>query len=195
VRAVRTRSSKIRHEGTAFLAAVRSRDGDGMTVINVTEQPRANPIEVVERMAAANDWAFQRASDDEITLVVRGKWTDYQGSFTWMFDLEALHFALAFELKVPERCQGELQRLMSMINEQLWVGHFDLWFKDGLVMYRNTLVLAGGVEVSRRQCEVLLSAALNACEQYYPAYQFVVWAGEGAEAALQAAMFETRGQA
>jgi hypothetical protein len=195
VRAVRTRSRKIGHEGAAFLAAVRSRDGDGMTVINVTEQPRANPIEVVERMAAANDWAFQRASDDEITLVVRGKWTDYQGSFTWMFDLEALHFALAFELKVPERCQGELQRLMSMINEQLWVGHFDLWFKDGLVMYRNTLVLAGGVEVSRRQCEVLLSAALNACEQYYPAYQFVVWAGEGAEAALQAAMFETRGQA
>jgi hypothetical protein len=166
-----------------------------MTVIDVAEEHRANPLEVVERMATTNDWSFQRANDDEITMVVRGKWTDYQGSFTWMFDVEALHLAVAFELKVPERCQAELQRLTSMINEQLWVGHFDLWFKDGLVMYRNALVLAGGVTVSSRQCEVLLATAHDACEQYYPAFQFVVWAGEGAEAALQAAMFETRGQA
>jgi hypothetical protein len=166
-----------------------------MKVTDVTEQPRANPLEVVERMAAANDWPFERASDDEITLVVGGKWTDYQGSFTWMFDLEALHLALAFELKVPERCQSELQRLISMINEQLWVGHFDLWFKDGLVMYRNALVLAGGVVASSRQCEVMLTAAHNACEQYYPAFQFVVWAGEGAHEALQAAMFDTQGHA
>ena len=167
-----------------------------MTVVTeITEQPRANPLEVIERMATTNDWAFDRASDDEITMVVRGKWTDYQGSFTWMFDLEALHLAMAFEMKVPERCQAELQKLISLINEQLWVGHFDLWFKDGLVMYRNALVLAGGVEASSRQCEVLLSTALEACEHYYPAFQFVVWAGEGAHEALQAAMFETRGQA
>ncbi len=166
-----------------------------MTVIDVTEQPRANPLEVVEHMATSNNWSFERNTDDEITMLVRGKWTDYQSSFTWMFDLELLHLAVAFELKVPERCQAELQRLMSMINEQLWAGHFDLWFKDGLVMYRNALVLAGGVAASNRQCEVLLSTALDACEQYYPAFQFVVWAGEGAEAALQAAMFETRGQA
>ena len=38
-------------------------------------------------------------------------------------------------------------------------------------------------------------SAQDACEQYYPAFQFVVWAGEGAEAALQAAMFETKGRA
>ncbi len=166
-----------------------------MSALDIIEEPRANPIEVIERTATVNNWPFERPSADEITLVIRGKWTDYQASFTWMFDLEALHLALAFELKVPEHCQSELHRLTSMINEQLWVGHFDLWFKDGLVMYRNALVLAGGVVASSRQCEVLLSAASDACERYYPAYQFVVWAGEGAEEALRAAMFETRGQA
>jgi hypothetical protein len=56
-------------------------------------------------------------------------------------------------------------------------------------------VLAGGVEASGRQCEVLLSTALDASERYYPAFQFVVWAGEGAREALEAAMFETAGQA
>jgi hypothetical protein len=112
-----------------------------------------------------------------------------------MFDIESLHLACAFELKVPERSQAEVERLLAMINAQLWVGHFDLWSADGLVMFRHSLVLAGGVEASGRQCEVLLSAALEACERYYPAFQFVVWAGEGAKEALEAASFETAGQA
>ena len=54
---------------------------------------------------------------------------------------------------------------------------------------------SGGVEASKSQCEVLLSSALDACERYYPAFQFVVWAGEGAREAMEAAMFETAGQA
>ena len=78
-----------------------------MSLIDFTEQPRVNPLDVVERVAATNGWSFERAGDDEITLLVTGKWSDYQVSFTWMFDLEALHLACAFELKVPERRLAE----------------------------------------------------------------------------------------
>ena len=113
-----------------------------------SEPVLANPLDVVERVASTNDWSFERAGEDEITILVTGKWTDYQVSYTWMFDIEALHLACAFELKVPERCRGEVQQLISLINEQMWVGHFDLWIQDGLVMYRHALVLAGGVEAS-----------------------------------------------
>ena len=166
-----------------------------MSLIDFAEQPQGNPLEVVERVAATNGWSFERAGEDEITILVRGKWSDYQLSFTWMFDIEALHLACAFELKVPERNRSEVQLLISMINEQLWVGHFDLWIQDGLVMYRHALVLAGGVEASGRQCEALLATALDACERYFPAFQFVVWAGKPAREALDAAMFDTQGQA
>jgi hypothetical protein len=166
-----------------------------MSLIDFSEQPRVNPLDVVERVAATNGWSFERAGDDEITILVTGKWSDYQVSYTWMFDIEALHLACAFELKVPERCRTEVQLLISLINEQMWVGHFDLWPADGLVMYRHALVLAGGVEASSRQCESLLGTALEACERYFPAFQFVVWAGKPAREALDAAMFETQGQA
>src|SRR5262249_48467006 len=81
-----------------------------------------NPLEVVERVAATNGWSFERAGEDEITILVAGKWSDYQVSYTWMFDIEALHLACAFELKVPERRRGEGQQLISLINEQMWVG-------------------------------------------------------------------------
>jgi hypothetical protein len=166
-----------------------------MSLIELNEQARENPLETVEHIATANEWSFERAASDEITIVVRGRWTDYQISFTWMDEIEALHLACAFELKPPARTRTEVGQLAAMINEQLWVGHFDFWNQDGLVMYRHALILAGGVEVSSRQCEALLSNALDACERYYPAFQFVVWAGKSARDALDATMFEVAGEA
>ena len=64
-----------------------------------------------------------------------------------------------------------------------------------LVMFRHALVLAGGVEASCKQCEALLEAALEACERYFQAFQFVVWAGKSAREAMDTAMFDTSGEA
>ena len=50
-----------------------------MALMDISEPARANPLEIVERMAATNDWSFERSNEDEITLLVRGKWTDYPG--------------------------------------------------------------------------------------------------------------------
>jgi hypothetical protein len=161
----------------------------------VQEQRNNNPLDVVESMASGNDWSFERAGEDEITLLVTGKWTDYQVSFTWMHDIEALHLACAFDMKIPDLRLADVQQLIALINEQLWVGHFDVWTHNGMVMFRHALVLAGGVDASNRQCEAVLGSALDACERYFPAFQFVVWAGKPAREALCAAMFETSGEA
>ena len=166
-----------------------------MPQFQLSEQPRTNPLDVVERIASIIDWSFERAGDDEITMLVGGRWSDYQISFTWMYDIEALHLACAFDLKVPERRRSEVQQLIAMINEQLWVGHFDLWTADGMVMFRHSLVLAGGVDATSQQCQALLASALESCEGYFPAFQFVVWAGKAAQQAVDAAMFETSGEA
>jgi hypothetical protein len=40
-----------------------------------------------------------------------------------------------------------------------------------------------------------LSAALDACERYHSAFQFMARNGAGAREALEAAMFETAGEA
>ena len=166
-----------------------------MSLIDISQAPRTNPLDVVERVAGTHDWSFERASEDEITILVTGRWSDYQLSYTWMDDIEALHLACAFDLKVPERRRTEVQTLISMINERLWVGHFDLWINDGIVMFRHALILAGGTAASGQQCQSLLGTALDTCERYFSAFQFVVWAGKPAREALSAAMFETSGEA
>lgn len=166
-----------------------------MSLMDISAEQRPSPLDVVERMAAGHDWSFERDGDDEITIVSTGRWTDYQISFTWMDQIEALHIACAFDLKVPKRRQAEMQQLLSLVNEQMWVGHFDLWAKDGLIMFRHALLLTGGVGAAGSQCEALLGAALEACERYFPAFQYVLWAGKDAREALDAAMFETAGEA
>jgi hypothetical protein len=111
-----------------------------------------------------------------------------------MSDIEALHLACAFDMRVPDLRLGEVQQLVARINEQLWIGHFDVWMQNGMVMFRHALVLAD-VSASGRQCEAVLGCALDACERYFPAFQFVVWAGKSAREAMESAMFETAGEA
>jgi hypothetical protein len=166
-----------------------------MSLIETSIPRNANPVDIVERLAASHGWSFARASEDEVTLVVSGTWTDYQVSFTWMSGIEALHLACAFDMRIPERRRAEITELASMVNEQLWVGHFDVWVNDGLVMFRHALVLAGVTGASDAQCESLLATAVEACERYYQAFQFVLWAGKTPREALETTLFETQGEA
>ena len=165
-----------------------------MSLIEYGGERQMNPVDVVERVAALNEWAFERAGDDEITISMTGRWTAYQAAFTWMDDIEALHLACAFDLKVPERRRTEVLALISQVNEQLWLGHFDVWIQEGLIMFRHGLMLNGAL-ATNGQCEAMLKAALEACERYYQAFQFVVWAGKESRDALASTMFETEGRA
>ena len=166
-----------------------------MSLIEVTRFLGDSPLDVVEHMAAGNNWPFERAGEDEIGLLVAGRCANYQVSFTWIGDIEALHLACAFDMRVPENRLAEVQQLVARINEQLWIGHFDVWMQNGTVMFRHALVLAGGLTASGRQCEAVLGTALDCCERYFPAFQFVIWAGKSAQEALDSVMFETAGEA
>jgi len=154
-----------------------------------------HPVDIIEHIASINDWVFDRQDADEISITARGAWSDYHVSFTWMEHLEALHVACAFDLKVPEARRGEVRQLIRLINEQMWIGHFDIWSQEGVVLFRNSHLLSGGAEVTPQQCETLVRSAIEACDHYYQAFQFVVWAGKTARNSLDYVLFETQGEA
>jgi hypothetical protein len=156
--------------------------------------PPASPLDVVQSIATENGWQYEGIGGDEIVFLIKGRHTDYQVFFSWMRHLEVFHLACSFELTAPKARVAELLQLVGSINEQLWVGHFDLWASDSTVVFRQALPLVGGITASARQCEVMLGTALNACERYYPAFQCVL-ASQSASEALAAAMFETAGEA
>ena len=154
-----------------------------------------HPLDVVERCAALGGWRFNRAGADEISVSAAGRWTEYRMSFSWLEEVEAVHVACAFDLSVPERKRAAILELVSLANERLWVGHFDLWPGENAVMFRHALLLAGGAEPNGRQCEILLRSAVEACDRYYQAFQFVLWADRTPREAMEGALFETVGEA
>jgi len=167
-----------------------------MSLLMETELDRnLHPVDIIEHIASINDWTFERQDADEISISVRGGWSDYHVSFNWMEDIESLHIACAFDLKVPEARKGEVRQLIALANEQMWIGHFDVWSREGVVLFRHSHLLSGGADVSPQQCEALLRTATDSCDLYYQAFQFVIWAGKSARDALSAVMFETVGEA
>ena len=166
-----------------------------MSLAEAQIEREINPVDMIEHVASHNHWEFERSSDDEICLTVDGVWTDYNVSLSWMEDFEALHLVCAFDFKIPESRIQEMTRLLLLINEQLLIGHFDVWIKEGTVMFRQTLMLNGGAVPTGEQLECLMVSALEASERYYQAFQFVVWGGHTAEKALEGALFETQGSA
>jgi hypothetical protein len=155
----------------------------------------SNPLDRVERIAEAYQWAFSRTDSREVMMEVSGGWSDMTISLNWRDEFEILHVAVSLEMRVPVARRDEVAKLLARINEQLLVGHFDLWHSDGSLLFRNSLLLTGNAEANDAQCEALIRFAVETCERYFPAVQFVVWAGQNAGDALEAAMIDTWGEA
>jgi hypothetical protein len=166
-----------------------------MRLVEMEFERQSNPVDMIEFVASNNDWSFERSGEDEIAMTVAGRWADYHVSFSWMEEFEALHLACAFDLRIGDARVNEVLKLLSLVNGQVLMGHFDLWRNEDVVIFRQSLLLAGGAEPTNRQVEVLLSSAIEACEAYFQAFQFVVWSGMDAKAAIDAVLFETVGEA
>ncbi|MBG53247.1 MAG: YbjN domain-containing protein [Alphaproteobacteria bacterium] len=154
-----------------------------------------NPLDLLEQVADIKNWAFDRSHEQELNLAVVGEWRDYQISLNWRDDFCGLHMATALDIRVPSAKRTVMRDLLSLINEQLWSGHFDMWSDDGTILFRDTLLLCGGAAATPEQCEALLRLAVEACDRYYPAFNFVLWAGRNPQEAMAAALFETHGTA
>ncbi len=159
-----------------------------------THREAPNPLDRVERIAESRSWHLDRTNDHEVIMLVGGGWADLTLSLTWRDDLESLHFACTIDMKVPDKRRDEVTRLLTMINAQLVQGHFDLW-DNGTIIYRYTLLLAGGAEANDEQCEAIIHTGVESMHTYYPAINFVIWAGQSAEESLKNALLETMGEA
>jgi hypothetical protein len=155
----------------------------------------ANPLDVIEQIIGANEWAFERRSDGEMAAEAPGKWCDYGLFFSWSQEISAMHFSCAFDLKVPAGKRDKLFELLSLANEKLWIGHFGLESEEGVPVFRHSVLLRGAPGASAESLEDMVDIAMTECERFYPAFQFVLWGGKAPADALQAAMLDCVGEA
>lgn len=159
------------------------------------DEPVINPLDLIEQFVVANDWAYDRRSDDELAVEVPGRWCNYSQYFAWREDMGAVHFTCAYDMKVPDSKRAVIYELLAIVNEKLWLGHFGLWEEEGTPMFRHTALLRGTPGLSPEQVEDLMDIAVDECERFYPAFQFVIWGGKSPRDAIAASLLETVGEA
>ena len=165
-----------------------------MATTRPTFSRKIHPLDLLEQSAILHNWPYERHGEDEFTLIVQGGWCDYDLTLNWRPELDLLHLACSFDFKVPEARLTEVYKLAARINEQLLIGHFDIWAENGQFLFRHSLLLTE-VEANMAIIDAVLQSALSTCERYYQAFQFVVWAGKTAQDALDTTIFDTQGQA
>lgn len=157
----------------------------------------AAPIDMLEHYFGAHGWAFERNGDEEIIASVEGSWAQYQLRAMWREEERVLQFVALPDIRVPESKRGVIYETLGLINEQLWMGHFEMWSADGTLLFRHATLVDCDEEagLSLAQAEVLVEAAIDECERYYPVFQFVLWAGKKPAEALDSALIDTVGEA
>jgi hypothetical protein len=158
----------------------------------------AAPLDMLERYFGAHGWSFERHGAEEIVATVEGSWTKYQLRALWRAEERVLQFIALPDIRVPEGKRASVFEALSLINEQLWLGHFEMWSADGTLLFRHASMLPEGDDdgdLTFGQAETLVEAAIDECERYYPVFQFVLWAGKSPREALDAALIDTAGEA
>ena len=165
------------------------------TASHIRETLAANPLDIVEKVAFARDWAFDRRSDDEMAIQAPGTWCDYSLYFAWNTEAVAVQFTCAFDMRVPPAKQARVHELLALVNENMWLGHFSLWSDEGLPMFRHALPLRGAGGPTVEQLDDIVETAIADCDRYYPAFQYVIWGDRTAAEAVAVALVDTMGEA
>ena len=96
------------------------------------------------------------------------------------------------DIKVAAEKRAAIYEALGLINEQLWLGHFEMWSGSGLIVFRHaTHARRGRQRLSFEQAEAIAEAAIEECERFYPVFQFVLWGGKSPGEAIAAALIDT----
>lgn len=167
-----------------------------MSFIAQHEQPLVlNPLDTLEEIVTANEWLFDRAAEDELIVELAGRWCHYRLFFVWQREIGALQFSCQFDMRVPDGKRGDVNDLLSLLNNRLWLGHFDIDPQQSTPLFRYTVLARTDRMPGIETLEDLVEIALTECERFYPAFQFLIWGGKRPAEAMTAAMIDTAGQA
>ncbi|MEM9706536.1 MAG: YbjN domain-containing protein [Pseudomonadota bacterium] len=161
---------------------------DGQTTI-------ANPLDVIESVASALEAEGDRVEDAELHLSLRGMWRDTGLWLTWRPEIATLQLGAPLDIRAGSGRRLAVAELITLINERLWVGHFEMWSDDLSIIYRNGLVLPESGALDASQAKRLVSGATEAIDRFFPAFNYVIWGGKDADEAMEASLFETAGTA
>jgi hypothetical protein len=160
-----------------------------------TEAEGAAPVDMLAALFEARGWTYEVIAADEMSGEVQGSWATYQLRAIWRTEDNVLQLLCLPDVRVTDAKRKAAHELLALVNEQLWLGHFDVWSQGGMLVYRHGLLLGDDGLLSLSQAQGLIETAVDECDRFYPAFQFVLWGDKSPADALANAMVDAAGEA
>jgi hypothetical protein len=158
------------------------------------EQQLHHPLDQVEHLLDAHNWVFERMTTDEIAVQVQGQYCTYNIFFIWQAEFNALQFCCQYDLDIPQIRISEAAAALMHLNENAWIGHYDLPSITMKPTFRHTCLLRGIEDMSDAAfLEDMIETSLLQCEKNYAA--FYVLSQEDKTDNIDLALMHIEGQA
>ena len=153
------------------------------------------PMDVLAALFDARGWALDTHADEELGGEIQGAWVKYQVRAVLRPEDGVLQLICLPDIRVGKERLPCAYELLGLVNEQVWLGHFDIWSQGRVLVYRHGALLADDGMLSVAQAQALIENAVDECDRFYPAFQFVLWGNKSPADALEAAMIDAAGEA
>lgn len=153
-----------------------------------------DPLDVVENVLSAENLPFDRTEDGDLAFALAGDWRDYELWFAWRPEGDCLQLCCSLDLRAPKSRRATYE-LLSLVNQRVWLGHFEIWPEDGEIIFRHSLALPHGERPTLAQAASMIDAAVEAADRFFPAFNFLLKGAKTPSDAMAACMFETVGRA
>lgn len=157
---------------------------------------KPNPLDNVEELLDNNNWLFNRLNNSELMVEVEGKHCGYRLFFIWQEDMSTLQFCCQYDLEISNDNKAAAAQAVLDINENLWMGHFDIPKDTNVPSFRHTCLLRGiRDDQANSHIEDLVDISMVQCERFYSIFHFLSENEALNDQALSLALMETSGQA
>lgn len=160
------------------------------------ENPEGSPLDMFEEMAEEKGWPYTRHDANSLTLSVKGQSSSYDIELEWQDEFSAVLLGCHINAPVKTEYRPASAEILQKVNENLWLGHFDLCNDTHRPMFRYTLMLrlvppAVAIEMITDTIEL----AMAECDRFYMPFSMLSAGDVRLQEVLHAAIFETVGEA
>lgn len=154
------------------------------------------PMEGIEHALCVASLKWERQSDEEIKMVLNGRWCDYKVFFEYLDDLDIIQLTIWPEgVFVGDSDIAEISEFLARINQQLWIGCFNWDDEAETITFRHTFLAHEAHNIDPCALIDVLDAAKIAFDRFQPFFQLLVTGDVGLKQSLNVAYMDTIGEA
>ncbi len=117
-----------------------------------------DPLDVIEHVLSAENLTFDRTEDGDLAFTLAGDWKDYELWFAWRPEADCLQLCLSVDIRAKKSRRTAAYELLSLINQRVWLGHFEIWTDEGEVVFRHSMALPTGERPTLAQAASMIDA-------------------------------------